>query len=89
MNEEKRIFIDVREAAEYAAGHVDGAINLPLSNLGQDAASLASLPKNTELVLYCNSGNRSGIAMDMLNKFGFTNLANGVNKAQVEALYLK
>ena len=42
--------LDVRPAAEYAAGHIPGAISIPVSQLGQ---RLAELPEGTEIVAYC------------------------------------
>lgn len=53
------VLIDVREAGEFAAGHVPGAVNMPLSSF-----SPAALPKPVDktVVLMCRSGNRSGRA---------------------------
>ena len=42
--------LDVRPAAEYASGHIPGAISIPVSELGQ---RLAELPEGTEIVAYC------------------------------------
>lgn len=50
--------VDVREPHEYAAGHVPGAINLPLSRF-----SLAQLPHGKPIVLICLSGGRSARAL--------------------------
>ncbi len=82
-----RIFIDVREPAEFASGHVKGAINLPPSQLMAGATKLADVPKDTELVLYCLSGSRSNASINMLRQMGYTNLVNGINKNHVEANY--
>lgn len=81
-----RIFIDVREPAEFASGHVEGAINLPPSNL-LDGNGLAEIPKDAELVLYCNSGSRSNVAMHIFQTHGFTKIVNGINKEHVKAKY--
>ena len=61
--------IDVREAGEFARGHVDGAINLPLSQLRD---RLDELPRDRELWLYCKSGKRSYDATRALLQRGFT-----------------
>lgn len=80
-----RIIIDVREPEEYAGGHVSGAINVPPSELMAGPEQLANVQKDAELVLYCRSGSRSAVAKNILTNLGFTNIINGVNKAQVEA----
>lgn len=83
-----RIIIDVREPLEYKMGHVKGAINIPPSRMMTGAKELDDVPKDTELVLYCVSGSRSNASMHYLRELGFTNLVNGINKAQVKAKYL-
>lgn len=82
-----RIIIDVREPSEYRAGHVEGAINLPPSELLLGADKLHNVPKDTELILYCLSGSRSNAAMNILRQFGFTNISNGINQDQVRARF--
>jgi ArsR family transcriptional regulator len=44
------VVLDVRPPEEYAAGHLPGAVNLPIKEL---EARLASLPKRKEIVAYC------------------------------------
>lgn len=83
----KRVIIDVREPFEYAAGHVDGAINLPPAALMAGAKVLAGVPKDAEIVLYCRSGARSNASMFYLRQLGYTNLVNGINQAHVEKNY--
>ncbi len=80
------VFVDVRESHEFASGHVKGALNIPPSKLMEGMPKeLADLPKDTEIVLYCRSGARSNVGMQLLAQQGFTNLVNGINKDQVEA----
>ncbi len=84
-----RIIIDVREPFEFMLGHVKGAINLPPAKLMAGLPKqLEDTPKDTEIILYCLSGARSGSSMRILEKYGFTNLVNGINKDQVKAKYL-
>lgn len=83
----KRVFIDVREPMEYAMGHVDGALNIPPAKLMAGARELAGIPKDTELILYCISGSRSNVAINILRDMGYTNLVNGINKSHVQAQY--
>lgn len=70
------LVVDVRSSGEFAAGHVDGAINLPLDRLGTDCAQ--ALPdKSTPLVLCCLSGARSGMAAQWLRQQGYAQVLNG------------
>lgn len=82
-----RMIIDVREQSEYATGHVEGALNMPPSELMSGAAALRNVPKETELVLYCISGSRSNVSSNILRSMGYTNVTNGINKDQVSAKY--
>ncbi|SNR51356.1 MULTISPECIES: molybdopterin-synthase adenylyltransferase MoeB [Hymenobacter] len=66
--------LDVREAHEYAAGHLPGATLLPLSNLDK---GVAAVPKQHPVVVYCRSGSRSAQAVERLQtQYGFANLLN-------------
>lgn len=53
--------VDVREAEEFAAGHIPGAVNMPLSRF---QASRLPNPPGKMLVLNCLGGKRSGMALD-------------------------
>lgn len=72
MNREKAVVVDVCEPEEFAAGHVVGAKNVPLSQL---EAKLPGLVKNKALpvVLVCASGARSGRAIAAAKKLGYEN----------------
>ena len=83
-----RYIIDVREPFEYAAGHVEGAINIPPSDIMKGASKLAEIPKDAELILYCRSGSRSRTAAMLLSQQGFTNIINGINQDYVTQHYL-
>jgi len=67
------VVVDVRTPAEYAAGHVPGAVNLPVEEVARWADTL---PKDKPVYLYCRSGNRSRQAAEYLKKKGYTNLYN-------------
>ena len=74
--------IDVRTPAEFASGHLEGAVNIDWE--GTDfAGQVAALDKNGTYVLYCRSGNRAGQALDAMTSMGFAHLTNagGVDNA--------
>lgn len=58
MEDGSRAIVDVREAHEFAAGHIPGAINLPLSSFDPD-----DLPNGKPVVLVCMAGVRSARAL--------------------------
>lgn len=62
--------VDVRTPAEFAAGHVPGAVNVPFDQIGARAGELG--PSSTPVLLYCRTGRRSGIAAQTLKGKGFT-----------------
>ncbi|MGF1900375.1 rhodanese-like domain-containing protein [Aliivibrio sifiae] len=68
------LLIDVRTPNEFNQGHVKGAANLPLNTVN---TAFADIDKNTPIVVYCRSGNRSGQAMSYLQQEGFTQVHNG------------
>lgn len=72
-SEGKPLLIDVRTEGEYADGHLPGAINIPHKELEQRLAQLLGA-KDSQIVLYCRSGTRAGIAKKILAKNGFTKL---------------
>lgn len=66
---EGALVVDVRTPAEYAQGHVQGAVNIPVQDLGRRLGELGA-PEG-EIVLYCRSGARSGQALRVLTEAGF------------------
>jgi len=65
------LFVDVRSVSEYESGHIEGAVLIPLSEIGD---RLSELPTDRPIVVYCNgsSCNRSGAAAVILVNNGFT-----------------
>jgi thiosulfate/3-mercaptopyruvate sulfurtransferase len=77
--------LDVRTPAEFSGqagypcdprqGHIAGAHNLPLSELfdrsPEQIRELVGLPEGAEIVLYCHSGQRSAVAVDLLRAAGY------------------
>jgi rhodanese-related sulfurtransferase len=69
--------IDVRTAEEYAAGHLFGAMNIPLAEFQQDLDSwLPRLPREVPIILYCLAGGWSLQAATILVEAGLTNVLN-------------
>jgi rhodanese-related sulfurtransferase len=75
INREDAIVVDVREPAEYGASHALGAKNLPLARV-ESGAGDALKKKDATLILYCDSGDRSGKAAAALRKQGYTKVLN-------------
>lgn len=73
--EEKITVLDVREPAEYAFGHIPGAINIPLGELEE---RFEELEKTDNLHVICRTGNRSDFAAQKLAEKGFQNVKNVV-----------
>jgi rhodanese-related sulfurtransferase len=76
INREDALVIDVRDPGEYGAGHILGAKNLPLSRLDSGGAEPAAKRKDRPLILYCDTGNRSGKAAAALKAQGYTRVLN-------------
>ena len=60
--------VDVRTADEHAAGHIEGALHLPLERLDQE---VDQLDRERPVVVYCRGGNRSGMAAEALAASGW------------------
>lgn len=69
------LVIDVRSEREFQSTALQGAINLPLSQLQCRIREMVADP-TTPLALYCASGGRSGIACTMLQQMGYTEVSN-------------
>ena len=67
------IIIDVRNPEEFAEGHIEGAILIPVAEIEALAPSLAGYTAHT-ILLYCRSGNRSNQAAQILRSLGFTSV---------------
>lgn len=85
MNDTAKItYIDVREPIEFAAGHLEGAINIPVGSISDGATDLQDIPKNSKVVVYCRSGGRAENARAQLQQLGFRNVTNGINQDSIE-----
>ena len=68
------VLVDVRTPAEYAEGHVEGSVNLPLDSLSGIAERIPD--RDTPLFLHCASDARSGRAAAFLSQMGYTKVKN-------------
>ncbi|MFQ5636117.1 MAG: rhodanese-like domain-containing protein [Gammaproteobacteria bacterium] len=69
------VIFDVRTATEYADGHVPGAVLLPHTEVAERADEF-SVFRDLEVVVYCRSGKRAGMAEADLVAAGFTRVRN-------------
>lgn len=67
------VILDVRTPEEYAAGHVPGAINVSHDQVAARLPEL-SVYKSKDVVVYCRSGRRTKLALDVLKTNGFERL---------------
>ena len=65
------MFLDVRTRGEYAAGHVPGAVNIPVDEL---ARHLKAVPRDKQVYVYCEAGGRAARAGKLLASRGFGNI---------------
>ncbi len=80
------IIVDVRKESEFNEGHLQDAINLPLSEM-TDVALIAQFEENQNLYVHCQGGYRSVIAASLLKRQGIHNIRNvlgGWNKINLE-----
>lgn len=67
------VFLDVRTPEEFAAGHIPGAVNIPVQEL---ATRMSEVPANKRVYVYCRSGKRAAKASAMLARAGYHNIEN-------------
>ena len=70
QNREDAVFIDVRDSADYRAGHIVGAKNIPTKEMQSHEKELGKL-KNKLLIAYCTNGIQSAKACTQFKKDGF------------------
>ena len=71
--DEALVVLDVRTPKEFAEGHVPGAINISHDELEARLLELEA-DRDRDVVVYCRSGKRTGLALDVLEKAGFKRL---------------
>ena len=73
INRNNAVLLDVRDAKEFAGGHLPNALHIPLSELGSRGSELAKLTSRP-VIAYCERGQRSRAAGSALAKLGFTDI---------------
>ena len=63
------LLIDVREPYEWASGHIEGARHIPMRSVPQQ---LDSIPRDRDVVVYCQHGQRSAHVLDFLRAQGYS-----------------
>ena len=71
----KGVWIDVRSAEEFNAGHLQNAVNIPHDKIIEGVKALGS-DKDAPINLYCRSGRRAEAALTELKNAGYTNVTN-------------
>lgn len=67
------VLLDVRSKMEYAEGHIEGAINVPVTELEYEIEDIIP-DKDQTIYLYCRSGVRTIMAGDVLLNLGYTSV---------------
>lgn len=91
INRENALVIDIREAGDYAAGHLPDARNIPADRIEERAGDFGSA-KEAPVIVVCQSGARADAACKTLQKLGFTkvhSLEGGINAWRQAGLPLK
>jgi rhodanese-related sulfurtransferase len=73
MREQGALVLDVREPHEWEAGHIPGAILIPLGELKD---RIDELPQDQDIIVVCRSGNRSATGRDILIDAGLTQVTS-------------
>ena len=80
INRQDALVVDVRETAEWSAGHIPNARHIALGHLAKNMSEIEK-HKDKPVIVVCASGNRSGMACGSLKKAGFQqvfNLSGGI-----------
>jgi len=80
---ENAFIVDVRSPQEFASGHFEGAINIPVNAV---ESQLKEFEGHKQIVVYCKSGARSGRAKNILESQGHSNIINAVNQDNLNKL---
>ena len=84
IDDMETVIVDVRESYEYNYSHIKNAINVPLSDI--ESFDNLGFNKDKKIIVYCQSGRRSEMALKELNTLGYTNVfdMSGINSWDYE-----
>jgi phage shock protein E len=82
VTENNATIVDVRGPWEFEDGHIEGALNIPLDEIPSRMDEVKSL--KLPIIVYCRSGNRSGIAELIMKQAGITEVYNGGGLADMQ-----
>lgn len=74
IDEQDVVILDVREQYEFDESHIKNAVLLPLGSISKESAAAVIPEKDSIVLVYCRSGNRSKTASDALVNLGYTNV---------------
>jgi phage shock protein E len=81
--EKGAFLVDVRTPEEFAEGHVNASVNIPLDQL---ANHLDAFQGKENIIVFCRSGARSGMAKSILEQAGFNAVTNGGGWLDIKVL---
>ena len=73
LMKDKAILVDVRTDQEYAEGNLEGSVNISVDTINTMIETMVT-DKNTHIIVYCRSGNRSAAAAQTLINLGYKNV---------------
>ena len=74
MDDQEVLILDVREQDEYDSGHIVDAVLLPVGSINENTAAEVIGEKDSVVLVYCRSGNRSKKAARVLAELGYTQI---------------
>ena len=77
--------VDVRTKLEFFLGHIPGAVCIPVQTLADRIGAHPEIAKSATVLVYCQSGHRSAVAMDILKRLGYARVLDGGAMAQARA----
>lgn len=83
-NKKVTVLIDVRSRLEFFFGHMPGAICIPVRKINGAALESRGIARDAGIVVYCASGSRSAMAVQVLKREGYKQVMDGGGLADVK-----
>lgn len=84
---EGAIILDVRTSEEFVAGHIEGAINIPVEKLRENLVSLAN--KQGIIIACCTNGSKSWYAKNLLDSTGYRQVYDGGSWTKLQRILVR